>query len=602
MRLRLRVRQKEGEGALELALRLAARNGFSDLGSFLKVHRLNLDTKYFEAAIEKIAELSGIPGEALREWTVSPTPAYLMRGEKLGNRHFVPLYRRYCPLCLAEDFRQSSAGEPIASIPYVRGWWRTSLIYACPAHHCAMVDTCSDCGSRTSVEAVPLERCVCGFQFKNATLSPLRPEDLIANEYVWGRLSKQEKLASPVLDALPLWQVADVLRRIGTAALVGRTEIENIPLGAVGAKSVFSLPSADLGKILSAGFEYAREGRPSLLKLIEKMTDGPQFYQLEPKQMFGKEFGSWASSSKNPIRAVIQEIWGAGPVHLMAKPKVLHELEQARLEARLGYKFGGPVTHTDAFVAGRDAQILLSKLDADEWVGGERYIFHQFASAEVITPAWHCHGKSNEAFYLEDLQGLVDGINAVTRPIEPKNRIARLAWVIRKYDDNSAPVIIGRILRGELPVFRHGTGPFLTSFWAPGWAEPRGKEIRFLSRGDVASLLSVDLKVVEDLLTGGVLSISPDTPNLIDIEHVTPLSRNYLTARRLQSICSTAMAPAAIDEWLKNLGVSSLLRPGCVGIFPRRMAIRTFYKYWTADLETSLSFPRISGSTASMRR
>lgn len=602
MRLGRRVRLKDGEGAFELALRLAARHGFSDFRAFWKQWGVQLTMKSFASDVSRIVELSGLPYDQLRDWTLFPTQSrgFELRGERLFDG-LLPSYRRFCPVCWDEDIRNAPADEPLASVVFIRAWWRTTLMYACPVHHCAMIDRCVGCGSTISLDALPLDRCDCEFHHRTAQAIELPPENLVANSYVAGRLSLAAPLICPTLDRIPLFEVGNVLRRLGVAALFGRREGVRNSVGKPDKDIAYDQSPVSLGKLLSAGFEYARDGSQSLIKLLEKMIERDQRQFSGPTQMFGQTFRTWAVHEDNPIRKTIDEVWhdfvalhsppkrwkrasrlhGPRIAHLAARPQLLHPLEQKRFETALGRSFPAGMSRKLALQLGKESGLLLTKADA---AGPWRWeAFTSIASTGLIPSAWYCDMAHADPFFANDLREFSYKILSQAAPICEGNKTVSFFAILRKFP-KSAPFQVANILTGAMPLFR-SDDQTRDRLFILGSTDLQDNTAS-VSRQSFAFVLGLDVSIVDQLIAKGIIAGLPHGDDLrVSLDEAWDFSHNHLTAARLAVICSTGMESATLEGWLIDLGVSPVSPGADSAIFPRADAIRAFYENWTADLE-----------------
>jgi len=605
MRLRLRVRPKPGEGAVDQALRLALRNGFSGLAPFLAIHDIGFKPSSFAEDLKKLAEMSGLPLELTSEWTMSPIGRRTVdfRGECIPRGALLPGYRRYCPCCFDEDILNAPADEPEESVAYLRGWWRLSIIYACPKHGCAMWDHCPECESRIPLGSLPLHRCPCGFDLRKAIPENLKADELAANQYLLGRFAIGERMESPMLDAIPAWQGANVLRRLGAAALLGKRETVKIAVGKLDRDIAYDQPPVTLGRLLSAGFEYAKDGSASLVSLMEKMIEGDQRLYKGPADMFGSKFRSWAIHEDNPIKEAIQEVWdpfvarhcrptrrtnptlGPRPAHLAVKPQRLHPLEQARFEAAVGRTFPPMMTRSDALAIGKSEGVLLSREQVRQRSGLRLQSFSKLVAACLIRPIWYSDVPHAEPYYADDVSAFFDSLAAHSRGKPPSRGRMFLRSAIIENGPIVAPILISSVLRGELEAFGALSDNLSTSIYVASRTVRRGR-ISALNRTETGSILGVDSDTVDQLVVLGHLGVAPDQEcSMISVDAVVKFDSDHITAARLGHICSSAMAAGYIEDWLLGLAVPSILTPGRPAIFSRGAAIRAFYQNWSWDLE-----------------
>jgi len=142
-----------------------------------------------------------------------------IRGETIGlRRDLLRKKRRVCRCCIAEA-------------PYHRFWWDLSFIDFCPRHSLRLEDRCQ-CQSSHRLSWYDGSIGMCrhcteqGITAKHADAIPGREtaieRHLIAtNAYLLGRLGVCARKSVPILDALPLDEVVDVIERVGAFELGG---------------------------------------------------------------------------------------------------------------------------------------------------------------------------------------------------------------------------------------------------------------------------------------------------------------------------------------------------------------------------------------------
>lgn len=142
-----------------------------------------------------------------------------IRGQTIGlKRDLLRKKRRVCRCCLAEA-------------SYHRFWWDLSFIDFCPRHWRRLEDRCHcESSHRLSWDDGSIGVCRhCteqGIIARNGEATPGRQtaieEHLIAtNAYLLGRLGVCARKSVPILDALPLDEVIDVIERVGAFQLGG---------------------------------------------------------------------------------------------------------------------------------------------------------------------------------------------------------------------------------------------------------------------------------------------------------------------------------------------------------------------------------------------
>lgn len=142
-----------------------------------------------------------------------------IRGQTIGlRRDLLRKKRRVCRCCLAEA-------------PYHRFWWDLSFIDFCPRHWTRLEDRCS-CESAHLLSWYDGSVGMCrhcteqGITARKVEAIPdgetaIERHLMEANAYLLGRLGVCPKQSVPILDALPLDEVVDVIERVGAFELGG---------------------------------------------------------------------------------------------------------------------------------------------------------------------------------------------------------------------------------------------------------------------------------------------------------------------------------------------------------------------------------------------
>ncbi len=77
-------------------------------------------------------------------------------GHSITKGHFIrSTHQPLCPLCLQES-------------PYLRNSWEVSLYTACSHHQSWLLDKCPQCSRRITIIRTVVDRCNCGFPFREA--------------------------------------------------------------------------------------------------------------------------------------------------------------------------------------------------------------------------------------------------------------------------------------------------------------------------------------------------------------------------------------------------------------------------------------------------
>lgn len=606
MRLRLRVAPKDGEDVVGLAMRLALRGGHPNLISFLRAHRILLDTASFEDGSSRLAGSAGLPIDPLLAWSLRPvTPSVMMfRNQHLPHQSgLLSKCRRFCPLCFQDDFKHARSDEPEASIPFIRSWWRTTFIYACPIHNVAMLDNCPACGQRIFVDLLPLHQCSCGHDLRSCASQKLTSGDLIANNYFLGRLSMAEIIPCPMLDRISIVEAANVLRRLGAAALLGKREDIKIAVGQLDKDLACDQAPAAFGKLINTGFEYARDGSTSLLKLLNKMVEPKLRPYAGPAEIVGDKFRSWAVHRDNPIRETLIKIWnpfvlehcsstrriavqnGVRPSHLAAVPQLLHPLERERFARVLGYALPDSVSRKEAYAIGRKQKLMITQKELFARTVWNSRAGMDFGNSASIAPVWHSDVPHAKPFYLHEVAAFFDKLAAISTKATANNQQLTPISAVFSRNPMFAPILLSRIFREDIPLFDLGAGPLLSSYCVPSDAAPE-RETLHVSGIHAAYCLGVSVDTVYELAARSYLNeIKNNDGRAIEITSFDAFNKCHVTPARLGEICYSGMQTDAIENLLLEAGVSGILPTQYQMIFSRECAIRAFYENWDWNLE-----------------
>jgi hypothetical protein len=211
----------EDEPAHGLFLRLAEVNGYHSSREVAKCVGFSLASVRRGSNIDKLAKAIHCDEAKLlaNSFHFSVGKKVSIRGELVNlRRDLMGTVRRACPRCVAESAHH-------------RFWWDLNFIDCCPRHKLHLVDRCW-CVERSRLswhdgKIASCRRCM-GQGVASANTGravgnemPAPDYHLKANSYLLGRLGVCEKETVPVLDALPLDEVVDVLDRIGAFELGG---------------------------------------------------------------------------------------------------------------------------------------------------------------------------------------------------------------------------------------------------------------------------------------------------------------------------------------------------------------------------------------------
>lgn len=214
------AKPKQDEPAHGLFVRIAEINGQppADIARSMGFSLASLRCGY---NIDKMAKLIRCDeGElAANSFSFAVGEKVAIRGETIGlQRDLLRETRRVCHCCVAES-------------PHHRFWWDLSFIEFCPIHWLRLEDRCRCEGAhRLSWDDGSISMCrQCteqGMVGRHAKPIPGREaafeRHLVAtNAYLLGRLGLCAKQSVPILDALPLDEVIDVIERVGAFQLGG---------------------------------------------------------------------------------------------------------------------------------------------------------------------------------------------------------------------------------------------------------------------------------------------------------------------------------------------------------------------------------------------
>ncbi len=208
------------EPAHGLFLRIAEINGLppSDMARSMGFSLASLRRGY---NIDKLAKLVRCDEVQLasNSFSFAVGEKVTIRGQTIGlRRDLLRTKRRVCRCCLAEA-------------PYHRFWWDLRFIDVCPHHRLRLEDRCR-CPNLHNLSWYDSKLGMCRHCSEQGVKS--RDADVIAgregaierhifatNEYLLGRLDVCNTDSVPILDALPLDEVIDVIERVGAFQLGG---------------------------------------------------------------------------------------------------------------------------------------------------------------------------------------------------------------------------------------------------------------------------------------------------------------------------------------------------------------------------------------------
>ncbi|PZQ87218.1 MAG: hypothetical protein DI534_14955 [Leifsonia xyli] len=254
-KLTLRWPYEIGEAFTSFVSRLAARN----LVPTVRIFCADLGLPFQAVAagrsdvIEAVADLTGEPSEALREWALfRDDQDYALKGQKLIKASLRREKLQVCPHCLAED--QARLGHP-----FQRAIWTVTHIRTCPAH---------------SVSLAPVSVENPGVLCHDFALIMRRPDTVIGHDlsvertysnfetYLSDRLSG--KATSGWLDTLEFHVAAKFCEMLGAVALFGRTPMLN------------QLTEADWYSAGERGFQIASAGKSAVRELLSDLQRGAE--------------------------------------------------------------------------------------------------------------------------------------------------------------------------------------------------------------------------------------------------------------------------------------------------------------------------------------
>ncbi|MDE2442145.1 MAG: TniQ family protein [Betaproteobacteria bacterium] len=590
---------------ISTALRLAHRNGHRDLKEFLSVHRLQFNAASFSCDVAKLAELAAFTADQLAEWTPLPEGRSKknFRSEIIPSAALVfPNFRRYCPHCLDEDLTAANGQEPDGSAAYLRGWWRMNLIYACPVHRCAMKNNCPGCGLRVPTGSLPLYRCACGFDLRKAATVQLSGDELEGNAYLLGRLGLGERIPSATLDPIPVYQVANVMRRLGAAAVLGKRDTVHVKVGQPDRELAYDQDPAALARLMGAGFQYARDGKASLIRLVDVMAKGEQKLALGPAALFGNKFRSWAIHEDNPIRDQMREVWaskvsqlnyggkrmaalvGARIPHLQMRPQLLHPLEHRRFEIELGAQYSADISRRQTLKFGKAANILLNRAETAEFLGLTGATLAVVVAFGLLNPAWYSDASSMPAFYRREAADLKSRLLS-SHPRHGSGASVSARHVARSRGSGVLAVLLNRALQGEVGIVTCPESDRVTSAVIVLNPDQSVADQCVLTARDVACFAGVSEDDVLRLAASGFLECSDNNASHFREASVLRFLERYISPARLAGLCSSRMDPHKLAGWLTSRGLCSVAPSSCLGLFDRHGAIAKFYEHWSWEFE-----------------
>jgi hypothetical protein len=179
----------------------------------------------------------------------------LLASERVGPAT-LQLYAGVCPLCLKAD--REERGGPLDTRHYMRNWWSLPQITSCPAHSCAILLRCHECGRRL-LHRLNGSMCVnCKAQLCDA---PIEAVNAHASSYLVGRLGAQEGRPQPLLDGLPWNVAAAAIRYVGIISLDPHTGDPR------------RLTNADLAGIDSAGLKLLDDWPNGFVGLVTTLRE-----------------------------------------------------------------------------------------------------------------------------------------------------------------------------------------------------------------------------------------------------------------------------------------------------------------------------------------
>ena len=202
----LRVAPYRDEPAYALLVRTATRNGTSVYSFVLERAGVKHRSSPMLVNVEKAAYMCGVDPIALQSATPFRNATELqLLGQTLRQEHLSGWYRRWCPICLAEE-------------PYHRSWWDIGALTCCPVHNVELASLC-DCGKPLLNCTQHTLHCREEHDFRLVETVPVNPAELVAERYLLSRLIGLPHAPVGLLDSIPLGRVIHVLERLGRAVL-----------------------------------------------------------------------------------------------------------------------------------------------------------------------------------------------------------------------------------------------------------------------------------------------------------------------------------------------------------------------------------------------
>lgn len=249
--LPLWTRPASDEPVHGLFLRLASINGFASSSDVMRSTGLTLARLRYG---KDVAQLAGLI--RCEEAVLAANSFRFVKGEKVTirgetvnlRRDLLRKARRACPRCVAES-------------PHHRFWWDLAFFGTCPHHAVRLIDHCScSSGRKLTWQDGSIRNCYrCeGGDVARIACEPAPAEEVRADRYVLGRLGTGVPETVPVLDALPVAEVVDMLDRVGSFSIGGfsKTWVTASRLGRSG------------GEVRAEGFRVLADNR--MEELLER--------------------------------------------------------------------------------------------------------------------------------------------------------------------------------------------------------------------------------------------------------------------------------------------------------------------------------------------
>ena len=573
--LKLRVPFVRGETATSFCSRLAMKNRCQSVAEFcLDVGLLFRDVVAgTRDALAWLADLGGVSLEQLWSSALRSDDADFRCGANLIE----PALRRsmdrlmVCPACVAADLSSYPEAGPCA--PAGRVAWLLNPISTCIEHECALV--AADVRPKEAAWRAPefhnfagrIQPFTLGVENQMATAIRLPPTGL--ERYLCARLEGSAPMASPLVDPLPFYAVAQASLILGAfttfgpkAAVKGLTEDQRREVGA-------------------AGFDLLAAGPDALwISLRESMDRWPKGKNAASVNAFFGSLHTWllyrsGDASYDFLRNTIRDlmvstqamradvaIYGlpAGPRRLQsvltaseetgAHPKRLQRLLVAT--GVLNEKSARVSAHKAAFPANeRAAEVLarvsrcISKGAAAKYVNAPRVQFDLLHKTGIVAPFIKSGGVlKDHGFDTTELDAFLERLFAPVRgPVPDGIRVMKISSAAKRANC-SAMDVVRMVLDGKLAsIYRRAdVEGFLSILVDP--AEVRtalGRPERpGLSIAEVVEHMRWSRPVIDALIAHGWLRVqivknpaSRRAQKIIEPEDLAEFDRQYVTLATL---------------------------------------------------------------------